>query len=158
MSYDFTADEIFAMAEQIERNGAAFYRQAARSIGDSAGQELLLTLASMEDDHEKTFQAMRATLAQREKSSATFDPQDEAALYLRALADSRVFTDKEPDMSSLREILRQAIEAEKESILFYLGMKELVPEALGKGRLDGIIKEEMGHIRLLSREMAVLRR
>ncbi len=27
MSYDFNADEIFEMAEQIEKNGAAFYRK-----------------------------------------------------------------------------------------------------------------------------------
>jgi len=29
-------------------------------------------------------------------------------------------------------------------------MKELVPENLGKNKIDKIIKEEMGHIRLLS--------
>jgi len=29
MSFDFSADEILAMAEQIERNGARFYRRAA---------------------------------------------------------------------------------------------------------------------------------
>ena len=26
MSYDFNADEVFEMAEQMERNGAKFYR------------------------------------------------------------------------------------------------------------------------------------
>jgi len=29
-------------------------------------------------------------------------------------------------------------------------MKELVPKNLGKNRIDKIIKEEIGHIRLLS--------
>ncbi|MFV9692189.1 MAG: hypothetical protein ACNY01_14710 [Desulfobacteria bacterium] len=29
-------------------------------------------------------------------------------------------------------------------------MKELVPKNFGKNRIDKIIKEEMGHIRLLS--------
>ena len=51
------------------------------------------------------------------------------------------------------EILKSAIEAEKDSIVFYLGMKEAVPENLGKGRIETIIKEEMGHIRLLSKEL-----
>jgi hypothetical protein len=32
-------------------------------------------------------------------------------------------------------------------------MKDLVPESLGQKRLDGIIKEEMGHITLLSKEL-----
>ena len=35
MSYDFNADEIFEIAEQIERNGAKFYRNAAESIADT---------------------------------------------------------------------------------------------------------------------------
>lgn len=29
MGYDFNAEEIFEMAVQIEKNGAAFYRKAA---------------------------------------------------------------------------------------------------------------------------------
>lgn len=157
MSYDFTADEILEMAEQIERNGAAYYREAAQAVTAPAAKEFLLKLAAMEDGHEKTFQSMRAALKQSEKTSTTFDPQNEAALYLRSLADSRVFAEKKIDFSSLREIFKGAIAAEKESILFYLGMKEIVPETLGKARIDAIIKEEMGHIRLISREMAALK-
>ena len=34
MSYNFNADEIFEIAEQIERNGANFYRTAAENITD----------------------------------------------------------------------------------------------------------------------------
>ena len=51
-------------------------------------------------------------------------------------------------------MLRMAIGLEKDSIVFYLGLKELVPERLGKGRLDGIIQEEYGHINSLSAKMA----
>ena len=56
------------------------------------------------------------------------------------------------------KILKAAIEAEKDSIVFYLGMKNAVPEKLGKDRIEGIIKEEMGHIRLLSRELVQLKK
>lgn len=154
MRYDFNADEIFEMAEQLERNGAKFYRTAAESNVGPANKEMLLKLAAMEDDHEKTFKSLRAQLTSQEKESTVFDPQGESALYLRALADTRVFFEKKIDLSSMKEILKSAIEAEKDSIVFYLGMKEAVPEQLGKKRLDEIIKEEMGHIRLLSRELA----
>ena len=81
------------------------------------------------------------------------DPSGEAALYLRALVDSRVFFKKEIDVTSMVEILKSAIEAEKDSIVFYLGMKEAVAENLGKDRIETIIKEEMGHIRVLSKEL-----
>ena len=42
MSYDFNADDVFEMAEQMERNGAKFYRTAADSTQDSGNKEFLL--------------------------------------------------------------------------------------------------------------------
>jgi rubrerythrin len=57
----------------------------------------------------------------------------------------------------MKAILKSAITAEKDSIVFYLGMKEAVAESLGKGRIDHIIKEEMGHIKLLSGKLAAYR-
>ena len=58
----------------------------------------------------------------------------------------------------MKEILKAAIMAEKDSIVFYLGMKEMVPEGLGKAKIDIIIKEEMGHIKLLSGRLLALKR
>ena len=158
MGYDFNADEIFEMAEQIERNGASFYRKAAESIDDPAGKKLLLNFAAMEDEHEKTFAALRKDLSEKEKTAATFDPEGEATLYLRALADTRVFFEKKIDTSTMEKILREAILAEKDSIVFYLGMKEMVPENFGKTKIDAIIKEEMAHIKLLSGKLVALKR
>jgi len=167
MSYDFSADEIFEMAEQIERNGARFYRKMAENIPDKSIRELLLDFAAMEDDHEKVFASMRAGLSDKERESRVFDPQDEATLYLRALADLRVFNEKAEDGFVLPEdlpekekgikVFREAINQEKDSIVFYLGMKGLVPENLGREKIDSIIKEEMKHIRLLSNKLASLK-
>ena len=157
MSYDFNADDVFQMAEQIERNGAAFYRQAASDVADADARAFLLDLAAMEDDHEKIFSSMRKKISDQEKTPTVFDPENEAAAYLKALADTRVFFDKEIDTASLQAILKAAILAEKDSIVFYLGMKELVPDALGQSRLADIMKEEMVHIKLLSRRLVATR-
>ena len=153
MMYDFNADDIFEIAEQLERNGAQFYRTAAGSTQDSDARELLLKLAAMEDDHEKTFAQMRSELKASEKKATVFDPEGDAVAYLRALADTRVFFDKPIDTSSLEAILKDAITAEKDSIVFYLGMRAAVPADLGRDRLDDVIQEEMGHIRLLSKSL-----
>lgn len=153
MMYDFNADDIFEMAEQLERNGASFYRTAAEQVTDESEKSILLKLADMEDDHEKTFAQMRKELSASEKAATIFDPEGEATLYLKALADTRVFFQKEIDTSSMEAILKDAITAEKDSIVFYLGMREAVPEKSGRSRLDDIIQEEMGHIRLLSKEL-----
>jgi len=156
MLYDFNANEILQMAEQIERNGADFYRKSTEKIQDPAGKELLLNLAEMEDEHEKTFAAMRSKLTADEKAQTVFDPEGETVGYLKALADSKVFFEKTIDTSNMEGILKEAITAEKDSILFYLGIKDVVPEALGKDRIDQVIKEETSHINLLTRELVAL--
>ena len=156
MGIDFNADEVFEIAEQIERNGANFYRSVAEKVTDSKIKQLLSDLAEMEDEHEQTFKNLRSELSQDEKTITTFDPEDESANYLRALAETRVFYEKKIDTSSFEEILKTAITAEKDSIVFYLGMKDVVPAHLGKQKLDDIIKEEMSHIRLLSKELLEL--
>ena len=160
MSITFNADEIFEMAAQIERNGARFYRRAAKGAAASSTGELLLRLAAMEEDHEKTFVAMRAELTEQERRPTVYDPDGVAAGYLQAMADGKVFDQTADPSKSLtgqesnEQILRTAVGLEKDSIVFYLGMKEIVPERLGKDKLDTIIQEEMGHIVDLSKDLA----
>ena len=153
MSYDFNADEVFEMAAQIERNGAMFYRNAAKNISDSSEKELLNRLADMEVDHIEVFEKLHQEISKKEKQKRVFDPNDESILYLQALADTKVFYEKEIDTTSMKEILKAALLAEKDAIVFYLGLKDLVPEELGQDRIDGIIKEEMKHVTLLSNEL-----
>jgi rubrerythrin len=157
MIYDFTADDVFEMAEQLERNGHQFYREAAQNTDNPGYKKLLVGLVEMEVQHEKTFVDLRSELSFNEKTSTVFDPQNESALYLRALADTKVFFEKEIDFSSKKSVLKAAILAEKDSIVFYLGIKEMVPEKYGKDKLDEIIKEEMGHIKILSKELVALK-
>jgi len=158
MSFEFNADEIFAVAEEIERNGAVFYRVAAGQTKDDDAKKLLEDLAAMEDDHLKTFLTMREGLTERDRKAMTFDPNDEAALYLNALADTRVFFKKTMSTVAPEDIFKAAILAEKDSIAFYLGMKEVVPRSAGKGQLEDIIREEMRHVRILSERLAASRR
>ncbi|MBN2062846.1 MAG: ferritin family protein [Deltaproteobacteria bacterium] len=153
MSFDFTASDVMDMAIEIEKNGASFYRESADMFPGSESEKLLLDLAAMEDEHEKRFEEMKKSLSETERSATVFDPDNESLQYLKALADLRVFYDKKRPGESLIEILKSAIEAEKESMVFYLGMKDMVPEKYGRQRIDDIIREEMGHITLLSGHM-----
>jgi rubrerythrin len=97
-------------------------------------------------------------LSQQEREATVFDPENEVGLYIRALADTRVFFEKKIDISSMEEILKAAIVAEKDSIIFYLGLKNAVPERLGGEKIDIIIEEEMSHITLLSNELLALKK
>jgi rubrerythrin len=155
MAIVFNADEILGMAEQIERNGAVFYRRAASAHPGAA--KLLLEIAHQEDRHRETFEAMRRDLSDDLHQETAYDPDSEAGLYLKALADRRVFIlDSVPNgglngTESLEEIVAIAIGKEKDSIAFYAGLKSVVPVSLGADRLDAIIAEEVKHIAWLNR-------
>jgi rubrerythrin len=58
---------------------------------------------------------------------------------------------------TLGEVLRVAIQLEKNSILFYLGLEDLVPAKLGRDRVLDIIEEEKRHVAVLARELANLK-
>ena len=163
MSITFNAFEIFEIAEQIERNGVKFYRKAAEGNCDQEIRQMLLELADMEAEHEETFANMRKRISYKERELITFDPENEMALYLQAMASGHVFDlKKDPSQQltgkeTVEDILKMAIEAEKDSIVFYLGLKDFVPAEAGRDKVEEIIKEEQGHIALLSEKLAGLK-
>jgi len=152
MGIRFNADEVLGMAVQIEKNGAAFYRKAASLQPDEENAKFLTQLAEMEDRHEQTFMEIRDGLTPQEKDSQTHDPDDQASLYLEAMADahpgegSPSAADALTGSETMADILKIAIELEKKSILFYVGLKPLVPPKLGSDKIDTIIAEERSHI------------
>jgi rubrerythrin len=163
MSITFNVDEIFEMAEEIERNGAKFYREAARNAQDSAVQKMFTELAAMEDGHEKIFVNMRKDLSAVMKEPTVFDPDNQVARYLQTMADfhgtegkagpTHKFTGKE----SLEEVLKAALQAEKNSIAFYVGLKDLVSEKKGRDKVQRIIIEEMTHVSTIGGKLQELK-
>lgn len=168
MSLDFNADEMFQVAVNIEINGANFYRKMSEKISAPPVRQMLQDFAVMEESHEKIFEAMREDISGHERDATVFDPLGETALYLKAFADLHVFdreaedgfflSDEMSEEAKIRKILRAAINIEWESIAFYAGMKELVPETLGKARINEIIREEMRHVKHLTDELTSLKR
>lgn len=162
MSTAFNADEVFEMAEQIERNGAKFYREAAAKAANREVREMFLNMASMEDGHLRVFHEMRKDLTEQEKGETAFDPYNEATLYLQALADSKGFegmkspTVKLTGKESVTELLEIAIGAEKNSVLYYVGLKDLVPAEAGRDKIEAIIREEVRHIADLRRRLTAV--
>lgn len=163
MSIRFNADEIFEMAERIEVNGGRFYRRAAELVEDPEAREQLLDLAAAEDEHRETFAAMRAELSGLEKGDTFVPPGEEVSQYLGAWADGQVFDVRQDPAErltggeSVEDIFRMAIGLEKDSVVFYLGLKEATPAKWGRGRIDNIIREEMRHIAILNTSIATLR-
>lgn len=156
----FSSEEIFEIALQIEHNGVSFYKRAAGLVTDGACRQLLTDLAAMEEEHVAIFDTMRGPSAESEDE---FGGDDEMLSYIRAMADGHVFdvgidpgeilTGEE----TLEEILSTAIGLEKESIVYYSALKEVVSDASTQRRVGEIIHEEMSHIALLSGQRELLR-
>jgi rubrerythrin len=79
------------------------------------------------------------------------------------MADGHIF-DVRTDPSKLlaeqkspQDILKTAIGVEKDSIAFYVGIRDGVSRKAGKDKVEAIIKEEMSHIVILSQKLADLK-
>ncbi|MCG8568328.1 MAG: ferritin family protein [Desulfobacterales bacterium] len=152
MAYDFNLDDVFHMAVRIEENGAAFYRKAAQTRTDPGERIFLEELARVEDQHKRMFEAMHKKIAENAKAPTAFDPEEENTAYLKAMADSHdgegspAVSDFFNGRETLETIVSTAVELEKKSILFYIGLKELVPARYGGDEINAIIKEEQQHV------------
>ena len=161
MVITYTPDEIFEMAEQSERNAAEFYRKAAERCSNEDTKKLLLDMSAIEDEHLKTFQNMREKLAAEEEISI-LNPPYRSTMYLQAMADARTWEGRISPMQALsgnetaKEIIEIALEAEKEMVVFYVGLKDMVYFKAGKDKVEGIIIEELEHISALLKKLKSL--
>jgi rubrerythrin len=164
MSIRFNADEILGIAEDIERNAESFYENAANLVADREAAKILHDLSSWEKRHEEVFAAMRQGLSEQERESTAYDPYDELALYIKAVADGKIFNIYEDALKllgakpSLDKICELALAREKESVVFYTAMKELVPPKLGKDAVEKVIREELGHIAILNQGLTSIKK
>jgi rubrerythrin len=156
----FTANRVFDVAQQIEHNGQRYYRRAAELASDPSVRALLLELVAMEASHERVFAAMRAE-AERAHPTWLEDPfLSDRPEIARPLADGRVFDfDADPvaglgEASPMRDVIERAIELEKDSIIFYLLIRQALPPGLGRDRIDRVMHEELGHITALGSRLA----
>ena len=162
MAITFNADEIYNIAEQIERNGQKFYADSAGRVDDSVAKQVLQDLAKMEVGHLKTFQALHAGLSEQAREEITWDPDGQAGAYLKAAADSHIFkTNADPtslleDNSDAREILELALQFEKDSVIYFLGVADVVPEHLGKADVLELAQQERNHIVLIQNTLSKL--
>lgn len=150
-----TADDVFAMAVRIEENGKTFYAGAAEMAKDPASKNLFSNLSAMEAGHIEAFKTLRASLPDSDISNIVWDPEGLAESYLQATADTHIFT-VEAAQTRLEKVktpsavLDMAIQFEKDSVAFFIGLKELLPDVSGKTEVDKLIKAEMEHIKMLS--------
>jgi len=151
MGVFFSGKELIGIAIGIEKNGVAFYDSLASSAKDVTAQDTYKYLADREREHIQIFQNMLGSVGDYQPPETY---TEEYARYLRGLVDSAVFADDKvaremaEKVTSTAEAIQIGLRAEKDSILFYLEMQNLVRSS-DRGVVNKIIEEERSHVRQL---------
>jgi rubrerythrin len=152
MSITFSSGELFNIAIGIEKRGITFYDVMAKSTDNELARELFQGLVAMEREHIKIFQGMLAEADQYQPPETATGEYDS---YLQALIDNVVFTEDmiTSEMATQADsdikALELGISAEKDSILFYYQMRDIMPQR-ALPAIDRVIAEEKSHLRQLS--------
>ena len=148
----FAGSEVVEIAIQIEKNGKDFYSTLVAQSKNQKAKDIFKYLAGEEEKHITAFQKILDSVKKYEPQEAF---PGEYFAYMNSLASEHVFTqkDKGGEIAKTAKDDKKAVELgigfEKDSIVFYEGMKKVVPEAEVKV-IDGLIAQEQGHLRKLS--------
>jgi len=149
MGYLMNVSEVLEFAVYIEQNGYQFYVESLKKFPEPNIVELFQYLADEEFKHEQLFKKM---LAEAGKFTPTETYDGEYQAYMREFCKSHSLADRDASkakikaVSSLEGALEMAVAFEKDSIVFFTQLKDLVG---GEQRspVDRIIHEEMLHLR-----------
>jgi rubrerythrin len=147
----FDASEIFQLAIRIEENGEKYYRHMSKVLKDTKVKDLFNYLADEEVKHKKLFELMVSKI---EKYEPVESYPKEYFAYIRALADDVIFNERklDEDLKKIEDAVSAidfAKEKESNSILYYQGVRNLVPENQ-RNSINSIIDEERSHFTELS--------
>jgi rubrerythrin len=149
-----TAAEALKWALEIEKNGEAFYNEVATKSDDSEVKALFEDLAAQERGHYRAFQKMLQEV-KPDPDLSTIE-YDEYQTYLQvALADA-LFAGPDKGLALAKQAqdretaLQAAMGFEKDTLLFFYDLREMVGQA-ERGAISDIILEEKAHLRRLAR-------
>ena len=150
MGLELDGSDVLAMAQWIEQQAGGFYDNLAGKVDDQITRKMLGDLAAMERDHEHVFHALRdAHLATVGAAGLPY-----AHILMQLCVDVRsTLTESFTGRESPADMLGKAIEFEKSSVVFFAGLRETMLDDASRAQVDAILREEVGHIFLLSGQL-----
>jgi rubrerythrin len=149
----FTATEAIEMAMEIEKNGETFYNAAAEKATDPEVTALFKDLALQEQGHYRVFQNMLGGITLAPDLPATEYDQYEA--YVRVALENALFAGPDKALALAEQAkdretaLRAALGFEKDTMLFFYDLREMVSEG-DRQAISNVIQEEKKHVRRLA--------
>lgn len=149
----FKANDVVLAAIEVETRGEKFYQYLVEQAEDEKIRKVYEHLAREEVKHKALFEELYTRLGKVDLPA--WSNAKEYQTYLNALIDSHtLFRYKDLDeikekIGSRKDALQLAIQFEKDSILFFMEMREFVPEK-EKTYVTKCIEEEKTHMRQLN--------
>jgi rubrerythrin len=149
----FKATDILLAAQEVETRGEVFYNRLVDTTMEPKLKDLFVFLAKEESRHREIFAALYNRVGQVELPA--WAEEDEYVEYLKYLLDSHtLFCMGDLDylknyMGTPEQAIRTAMSFEKDTILFFMEMREFVPEG-EKKHIKACIDEERSHLRRLA--------
>jgi len=144
----FAANEILEMAIKVEENGERFYRFLSDSSKEPEKREFFNYMALQEKDHAKTFREIGTALQVEE---VDYIDVDEVDAYLKSYVDGRIFPSVDEMLEKVRgkdieEVIDYAIGLEKDSIIFYYQIMEVIKSDRARKLVKAVIEQEKQHV------------
>jgi len=158
MANIFSGSEIVGIGIQIEKNGRDFYNALDKQSTNKKSKEVFRYLAGEEEKHIKVFEQILSSAENYEPAEAY---PGEYSDYMKSLASECVFTqaDKGNELAkkikSEKEAVEKGIGFEKESIIFYEGIKKVVLN-YSNGLVEQLIAQEQLHLKELLKLRSVI--
>ena len=149
-SFVNTADAI-AAAVEIERRGHSFYNSIEEKAASPDDKQFFAFMAQEEQRHEKVFAAMLERIGGLPLPAGSTD--EEYLLYVRGLLDSHTLFVPGLQERALAAPVYEAVQFEKDTLLFFMELERMVPDA-ERASVRDCADEERKHIRMLLHRMS----
>jgi rubrerythrin len=152
-----TAAEALKWALEIEKNGEAFYNAAAAKSVAPEVKALFEELAAQERGHYRAFQKMLEGVKPDPDLSGIGYEYEEYQTYLQVALDRALFAGPDKGLTLAKQAqdretaLRAAMGFEKDTLLFFYDLREMMVSEAERRAVSDIILEEKAHVRRLAK-------
>jgi rubrerythrin len=151
----FNEVEAVKIAQNMEKQGLEFYEAAAKGAAGLSARDTFLQLAEDEKKHLARFGELEEELQAKRREGPGYTDNEDIAAYVAHLLQIQVFHEEGDvarlarQMKSDYEALGVGMRAERDAILFYQEMIDLVDSKVAREAFSRILAEEREHLRIL---------
>lgn len=145
-----SAADAISAAVEIERRGHDFYLSVRDHAAKPDARDFFNFMAGEEERHEGIFAAMLQRAGGLELPAGSND--EEYLLYVRGLLDSHTLFLPDHMALAQEDPLGTAIRFEKDTLLFFHALMDMVPNS-EKQYIQACINEEREHLKMLAKRL-----